>query len=967
MTSKIEKDEPSTAGRGDGGPSTMDQPSNKQLQASMSSDDPPRSQLRGILKSQSERTAVIKLLRMIDASQKVRTEQAVERRKLRKLLRMLSKARDVKLKMHDAHSITLKRLQEEEKEKLNIQRLSRQNIEEHKAKNARFEKTISSLKELHSTQITKFKFQEIEAEEKYIKEKVGLERQLGEERKRRQTEAGDNQELQNELEKMKIMYNDLVEKSEESHSRVVKAEEELLILRMSYHETTDQEKVNEHQLSDLKAQHTAEMETWKEKMTQLETEFEKANEEVSSLHTGDKAVNHLKEEQIQHEQQLSDVRKHHSLEIDTWRENFEELQARYTKAEEEISTLRFAHDETASSAEKEKLQHEQQLSDLNDYQMKEMDTQRAKFDDLQARYTKAEEETSSLRVAHDGTVNRAEMERLQHEKQLSDLNDHYMIEMDNQRENFDKLQARYTEAGEEIVSLRVANDEITSRAEKERVQHEQELLDLRNQHKLEMDNRRKTFNELQVRYAKAGEKISSLHAANDKTASRAEKQKLQHEQQLLDLRSQHKLEKDTQREAFDELEARFTKSVVEVSSLRVIHDKTLKQRKIEKQQHDQNLNFWRQKLEGSEARMTLVEEEVSALRIAHGETVERGKKESLMHMKQMKDLKEQQKIKTDSLKQRLKDRQTKFDQTKDNMLKLSDTTSNLDEKEAFIEKLSELKENYQAQLDELQSFQAGIQSLMGRSDSPGNASGSNTQAGIDGSITKYEEEKIEFLKKLHLHLQKMETTSLDWKAKMDAAKEQFLKSQHKYVIVGENPEMISGKASEMVMNSTEESFPYQSIVEIGTPDFSIEDIAATGEVGTEEDIYVKQKALLEGITAESNSFSGHIETTSGMDVIGDEILEEGGIRLENENLELDELRMRNQFLEHDRSELARVTSEILQMERESHKLKVDAAAAAAQRQAIEEFQIFQQRTHQQMKKLYVSLCTDCRQRIDSAT
>jgi hypothetical protein len=45
-----------------------------------------------------------------------------------------------------------------------------------------------------------------------------------------------------------------------------------------------------------------------------------------------------------------------------------------------------------------------------------------------------------------------------------------------------------------------------------------------------------------------------------------------------------------------------------------------------------------------------------------------------------------------------------------------------------------------------------------------------------------------------------------------------------------------------------------------------------------------------------------------MEAIAKEIQEEGGVQFENENLEVEELRIRCQFLEHDRSELARVTN-----------------------------------------------------------
>eukprot|EP00526_Cylindrotheca_closterium_P028613 CAMPEP_0113617548 /NCGR_PEP_ID=MMETSP0017_2-20120614/8840_1 /TAXON_ID=2856 /ORGANISM="Cylindrotheca closterium" /LENGTH=317 /DNA_ID=CAMNT_0000526953 /DNA_START=57 /DNA_END=1010 /DNA_ORIENTATION=- /assembly_acc=CAM_ASM_000147 len=132
---------------------------------------------------------------------------------------------------------------------------------------------------------------------------------------------------------------------------------------------------------------------------------------------------------------------------------------------------------------------------------------------------------------------------------------------------------------------------------------------------------------------------------------------------------------------------------------------------------------------------------------------------------------------------------------------------------------------------------------------------------------------------------------------------------------------------------------------------------------------VQEKAVLQdGIEIVSSQSSGekYLQTTGRMETLAREIEGEGGVRVNNENLEMDELRMQCLFLEHDRSELARVTNEILAMERESHALELEAAVASTRRQSMEDFQVFQQKTHQQMKKLYKSLCDSCRKRIDRA-
>ncbi|KAL3945650.1 MAG: hypothetical protein SGBAC_000306 [Bacillariaceae sp.] len=143
---------------------------------------------------------------------------------------------------------------------------------------------------------------------------------------------------------------------------------------------------------------------------------------------------------------------------------------------------------------------------------------------------------------------------------------------------------------------------------------------------------------------------------------------------------------------------------------------------------------------------------------------------------------------------------------------------------------------------------------------------------------------------------------------------------------------------------------------------------SSDEVG-QQGGFVQDKAVFDGgVDIESSQSSGekYLQTTPKMDTLAREMEGEGGVKISNENLEIDELRMQCHFLEHDRSELARVTNEILAMERESHTLEVEAAVASARRQSMEDFQVFQQKTHQQMKNLYKSLCESCRNRIDKA-
>jgi hypothetical protein len=55
------------------------------------------------------------------------------------------------------------------------------------------------------------------------------------------------------------------------------------------------------------------------------------------------------------------------------------------------------------------------------------------------------------------------------------------------------------------------------------------------------------------------------------------------------------------------------------------------------------------------------------------------------------------------------------------------------------------------------------------------------------------------------------------------------------------------------------------------------------------------------------------------------------------------------------------------MERESHRLEVNAAVATAKREASEELSLFRMQTRAQVKNLYRTLCVKCQHRIYTAT
>jgi hypothetical protein len=81
---------------------------------------------------------------------------------------------------------------------------------------------------------------------------------------------------------------------------------------------------------------------------------------------------------------------------------------------------------------------------------------------------------------------------------------------------------------------------------------------------------------------------------------------------------------------------------------------------------------------------------------------------------------------------------------------------------------------------------------------------------------------------------------------------------------------------------------------------------------------------------------------------------------------VEELRQRIAFLEHDRDEVVRITKNMLDQERESHQVELQAAVATTKRKAHEELQSLQMHTHQHMKQLYQTLCVHCQRRIYTA-
>lgn len=69
-----------------------------------------------------------------------------------------------------------------------------------------------------------------------------------------------------------------------------------------------------------------------------------------------------------------------------------------------------------------------------------------------------------------------------------------------------------------------------------------------------------------------------------------------------------------------------------------------------------------------------------------------------------------------------------------------------------------------------------------------------------------------------------------------------------------------------------------------------------------------------------------------------------------------ELKNRCEFLERDRDEVTRITEQILEMERASHKAELEAAVATAERKANETLQRLQLESNQEMDSFYQNIC-----------
>lgn len=76
-----------------------------------------------------------------------------------------------------------------------------------------------------------------------------------------------------------------------------------------------------------------------------------------------------------------------------------------------------------------------------------------------------------------------------------------------------------------------------------------------------------------------------------------------------------------------------------------------------------------------------------------------------------------------------------------------------------------------------------------------------------------------------------------------------------------------------------------------------------------------------------------------------------------------ELRSRCEFLERDRDEVTRITEKILEMERTSHKVELEAAVATTERKANENLHQVQLETNREMNNIYRNMCLQCQKKV----
>jgi hypothetical protein len=386
-----------------------------------------------ILQNKTERTIVVKLLRMLNASQQIHKEKITERRQLRKVLRMLNKARKVKLNMFDAQRKAIEKLrQEKEKEKLQLNQYWQQNLKESKdmcekyiEQNASLERTISSLKRQGAKQSEKWRHVEIENREKFIEEKILLERKLKE-----------TQQLQ------------------ENHDRDIAA-------RTAY----------EQELNEEKETLQSEKRVSEEQLEEIRTSYSKMQSEMASVTSNrDREI----VERTAYEKEFNEEKERLQREKRVSEEQLEEIRTSYSKMQSEMASVTSNRDREIA----ERTAYEKELNEEKETLEREKRVLKEQLEETRTSYSRIKSEMASV-TSNSG---REIVERTAYEKELNEEKETLEREKQVLKEQLEETRTSYSQIQSEMAS-------VTSNRDREIVEKaacEQELNELRGMHEAQL-------------------------------------------------------------------------------------------------------------------------------------------------------------------------------------------------------------------------------------------------------------------------------------------------------------------------------------------------------------------------------------------------------------------------------------------------------------------------------------------------
>lgn len=740
-----------------------------------------------ILQNEAERTVVVKLLRMLDASQQSQNDKITERRQLREVLRMLSKARRVKLTMFDAHNKTIEQLQQEKEMEIHgVNQYWQRNLKKSKdlcdnyvEQNASLKRTISALKGQAAKQAEQWRHLEIENREKLIEEKIMLERKFS-------NELQGNQRHQNELQ------SDLLATQKKNRE---------LIIREG-----DFEKEIKHRKQEL--------------------------EEARSR--GEKHISNL----LELEAEFSSFRSAHSIQVEKLtkeseadRQNFSKEQGMLKAQLKEIGT---DYIQMQAAMEATQAIFDQQLADKTAYEQV------------------LKEQNAIL-----------ETQRHMLQEDLADL-----------RKSFAEIQSK-------MKNLKSSHniDMIEKTSFAQELNKEKGTLERENSVLLQQ------LEEARTSYSQVQSEMASAMATNDRELAN----KMSIENSLIAKESVLEEDKRVLLGQLEKESARHSQLYSQMATAKSRHEKEIEEMIVSKQeQNEENDRLGKE--------IIVLKEELEDTRISHSQlqselvrNSDRAMAENLSSENRLNEFRAMLEIKQESVQSDVQ-AQLQHHDGPDESTSLS-IASNKKDKHSQAHDIEDesSKEAREWDMQKMQTTSHDQRSILS---DPGQPLMRNLVATSHFSSN----------------------TALD-EAETSLEIGEYGQLRNRDGGAGVEVETNQVSQSDVLGNPCAEIS--QSIPpgqELRGDQFHSSRRSAPISPQSAQNIYTKrlheQQALLEEIPFDSSNTSEHrlIETTRVMDAIAKDIQEEGGVQYDNENLEVEELRMRCQFLEHDRSELARVTN-----------------------------------------------------------